>query len=206
MFPILMAVPWISPGDTSPEGRATLQIVRECGRKTGKVSIRPGLVWFLVDRAFSPQSSALDNSRALNALLACAVGLNRIYRKIAPNQPPLMNSGVYYQRTTIWDTYPALVARGHGDCKSLTAQDVAEALDSGISAMPVFRFVKLGKDGKPVPFRGTPGGAIFADASGVIYHILTAMFDNNGQKYFRDRSKELGMSVPQEFLSGATGG
>ena len=88
---------------------------------------------------FGPGSNPVDNAYALRALLDCLVALNLGFLK-NHSVPALYRSGVVYGRTQVWETIPALYARGYGDCKSLTAALVAEYKYSGKEARPVFRF------------------------------------------------------------------
>ena len=59
--------------------------------------------------------------------------------------PPLYHSGVRYDRTTVWDTTPALYARRYGDCKTLAAARIAELRRAGYFAEPTFRWVPRNK-------------------------------------------------------------
>jgi len=84
---------------------------------------------------------------------------------------PLYSSGVVYDRTVYWEPIPALYARGHGDCKSLSAAWIAQAaFYKGIKSRPVFRFVDN-------------------DDGSIDYHILVELANGN----FEDPSKVLGM-------------
>lgn len=92
---------------------------------------------------FFPGSNSEDNAYALRALLDCLITLNRAYlRNHAAEVKPLYQSGVVYGRTQVWDTIPALYARGYGDCKSLTAALIAEYREKGIACNPVFRWIQ----------------------------------------------------------------
>ncbi len=146
-------------------------------KKSGKT-----LVTFNMPSVFHEDSSPLDNVLSLQALLYCLSSINLIYLKTRPYQvTPLYNSGVYYDRTSIWDSIPALYARGFGDCKSLACAYVAECLLHGIEAKPVFRWVK--SDGN------------------VSYHILVQT-----DQGWHDPSKVLGMgSNENAYFSRKTG-
>jgi transglutaminase-like putative cysteine protease len=125
-------------------------------------------ITFNLPHVFFPGSPRDEDADALKALLDCLVQLNldflRKHRAVA-----LYDSPVYYARTEIWDTIPALLQRGYGDCKSLTAALVAEYRIKGKDARPVFRWY----DG--------PGGS-------KNYHILVQTRDG-----FEDPSKVKGM-------------
>ena len=94
-------------------------------------------------RVFMPGSSPRANSFALKALLDKLTDANSDYlANMNPAALPLYSSGVYYARTTEWDSIPVLYWRGYGDCKSLTCALVAEYRRMGKQADPVFRYVK----------------------------------------------------------------
>ncbi len=101
------------------------------------------VVWSLPD-VFTKDAPFDENAHALKCLLDCLVQLNLSYLKYGPkiSIPTLYDSSVYYKRTQIWDTIPALYSRGFGDCKSLSAALVAQYLSQGKEAAPVFRFVR----------------------------------------------------------------
>ena len=100
------------------------------------------VVWTL-PHAFTRDSSFDVNADALRCLLDCLINLNTSFLTYGGNIviPTLYDSPVYYRRTQIWDTIPALYARGFGDCKSLTAALVAQYRKQGIESVPTFRFV-----------------------------------------------------------------
>ncbi len=130
------------------------------------------VVWNL-PHVFKPNTPEVDNAWALQCLLDCLIELNCSYLKYGGNVriPKLYDSGVYYKRTQIWDTLPALYQRGFGDCKSLTAALIAQYTKERIECAPVFRFIRR------------------ADGSGSLdFHILVQTA--NG---FEDPSKVLGM-------------
>jgi hypothetical protein len=99
-----------------------------------------------IDYAFFPESSSVDNAHALWTLVNTLVRLNRLYRRLYRGQvPSLYRSGVYYRRVPKgqpdkWLPIPALYKRGWGDCKSLAPARIAEILESGHKAEPVFRY------------------------------------------------------------------
>jgi hypothetical protein len=120
---------------------------------------------------FHPGSTPEDNAHVLRALLDCLIRSDAVYlrRHAAPS---LYGSGVRYGRTKKWDSVPAVLSLGYGDCKSLTAWRIAELSLQGQKATPVFRWVKRG------------------DASGAVdFHILVLREDGA----FEDPSKVLGM-------------
>jgi hypothetical protein len=121
---------------------------------------------------FHPGASDEDNAIALQALLECLIAVNRVFLKRYPATRKLMTSGVRYGRTQVWDSIPDLLTRRYGDCKSLTAMDVAEMREAhgDKAARPVFRFAKNPQTGQKD------------------FHILS----QHG-KVFVDRSRELGM-------------
>lgn len=142
--------------------------------RTPKVYKGPGKtqVTFDLPALFHAQSNARDNAVALQALLHCLTAIDFAYLTIRPNTPQLYNSGVYYDRTNVWDSIPALYARGHGDCKSLSAVRVAELRAVGIMANATFRFL---------PQQMSPDGQ-------TKYHILVARSEG-----YEDPSRVLGM-------------
>lgn len=133
-------------------------------------------VTFNLSHVFYPESSPEDDSYVLKALLDCLIQINLEYvRKYHP--VPLYQAGVVYGRTTIWDPIPALYHRGYGDCKSLSAALIAEKLNSGLIAKPVFRFYKRSDGGKN-------------------FHILVLTEKNNTFDW-EDPSRVLGMGKPE---------
>ncbi len=98
-------------------------------------------ITFNLPHVFSPASTADEDADALRSLLDCLVRLNLGFLRRHPVKA-LYRSGVVYGRTDIWETIPALYARGFGDCKSLSAALIAEYAMQGIEAVPCFRFIK----------------------------------------------------------------
>lgn len=94
---------------------------------------------FDLPHVFFAGSHPEDNAHALRALLDCLVTLNQAYLRNHA-VAALYRSGVVYGRTKVWDTIPALYARGYGDCKSLTAALIAEYRLQGKACSPVFRW------------------------------------------------------------------
>lgn len=127
-------------------------------------------ITFCLPHVFSPESSSVENAIVLRAALDFLIDVNVAYLRYHPYTPPLYMMGVRYGRTQIWDSIPALQARGYGDCKSLSAALIAQYRVRGIKATPAFRFMpKVGNSSD--------------------YHILVQV--NNGQ--YEDPSKALGM-------------
>jgi hypothetical protein len=128
-------------------------------------------ITFDMPHVFSSRSNSEENAYALRALLDCLIALNMAFLR-THRVLPLYQSGVRYDRTTVWDTIPALYARRYGDCKSLSAALIAEYRTHGMKASPVFRF--------------NPRN----DGSGALdFHILVQLGDGS----FEDPSKRLGM-------------
>lgn len=118
-------------------------------------------------------SNQVDDSQTLKVLMEALIGLNLVYlqnmKRRGKRVLPLYQSGVRYGRTEVWDTIPALYARGYGDCKSLTAAYVAEQRFAGNESDPVHRWI---------PYPNRPND----------YHILVST-----PKGFEDPSRVLGM-------------
>jgi hypothetical protein len=174
---IVFATPGFPTDSDSVGGKRVRAIVSKYSPRIGRASFGPGRIVFRIVDAFNPRSTELQNAIALEALLRCLIDLNILWIEVHPYTPPLYDSGVYYARTEVWDTIPALYARGFGDCKSLTAARVAELFMAGIHTVPVFRF-------DPQEF-------------GTMFHILLMMLNGLNE----DPSKILGMVAPQELAS-----
>ena len=171
---IIFAIPGFRTDAQSVEGRAVREVVSACAKAVGSAEFKPGAVVFRIDRAFSPRASKETNARALEVLLAALCALDRIWLASGRGALPLYSTPVYYARTMVWDTIPALYARGYGDCKSLSACRVAELREAGTWCRPVFRF------------QGTPRSTLF--------HILI-MFEDGS---WECPSALLGMHANQE--------
>lgn len=117
---------------------------------------------------FERGSSSARNARALKIELDCLIAHDLDYLQHHAC-PKLKNAGVIYGRTVWWENIPAVLERGYGDCKSLSAWRTAELRHAGLAAKPVFRWVK------------NPDG--YRD-----FHILVQT-----EGGFEDPSKELGM-------------
>jgi hypothetical protein len=128
---------------------------------------------------FYPGSDKLLNARTLRCLLDGLININRVYleesKRLDYAVPLLYQSGVVYDRTTWWESIPALHARTYGDCKSLTAAWIAEQRMRGIQCRPTFRFLDDENDGTTA------------------YHILVDLGSGN----FEDPSKVLGMGAQE---------
>lgn len=96
---------------------------------------------------FAPGASEEENAHALRFLLEHLIAQNQVYLSRHHDWPGLYRSSVVYGRTRVWDSIPALMQRGYGDCKTLSAALIAEYRNAGIPAKPVFRFVDNGKTG-----------------------------------------------------------
>src|ERR1700761_3779457 len=150
MHAIPMAVPQLFEAGSSPaEKKAIRQALTACLRQlqalNGRTRLREsedhGQVEFLVPRAFHADSSSAENAPALESLLVCLATINLAYRRFRPGTPFLYASPVRYDRTEVWDSTPALRARGYGDCNSLACDRVAELWAAGLDARPFFRFL-----------------------------------------------------------------
>ena len=172
---IVFAIPGFSVDSKSAEGRETRTVIDWCAKRVGSRRFKPGAVVFSIDRAFYPRASNKANAAALETLLACLCALDSIWLKYHPNHVPLYQTGVYYERTLVWDTIPALYMRGFGDCKSLTACRVAEMRRAGIWCRAVFRHK--------------------SQVSSTMFHILLML---GGLDDWEDPSKALGMTSHQE--------
>lgn len=174
---IVFAIPGFSTDNRSVEGQRVRRAVSWCASRVGSAKFKKGAVEFSIDRAFRPRASNATNAAALETLLACLVQLNFIWLQFHPGTPGLYQTPVYYERTTVWDTIPALYARGFGDCKSLTAALVAQLRKQGVWCRAVFRHK--------------------SQVSATMFHILVML--ENG---WSDPSKDLGMLSYQEDPSG----
>jgi|SRR5579872_214223 len=148
-------------------------------------SVGPGQtqVTFDLYGVFEEDSLPLNNAVALQALLRCLTAINIDFlRRFGGKYPDLYNSGVRYDRTQVWDSYPALYARGYGDCKSLSCARIADLLvRGGVLTHLVFRWIKT-------------------DNGITNYHILV----QNGNSY-EDPSKVCGMGKDENAYFARTG-
>lgn len=178
---IVFAVPGLLTDSNSVEGRRARSIIKKCVKVVGKARLEPGVIVFTVVNAFDRRSLATKNALALDALMTCLIELDSLYLKLRAQKgietPFLYDTPVYYERTIVWDTIPALYRRGFGDCKSLAACRVAELRRIGIPCEAVFRF-----DG---------------NVHMTMFHILVMHEDGT----FEDPSKVKGMIGPQELAT-----
>lgn len=124
---------------------------------------------------FHPRASQAADAVALGLLLELLIGIDRAYLRDHPTKS-LYRSGVVYGRTVEWDSIPAVVERGYGDCKSLSAWRVAELREKGTECRPVFRWMRR-RDGHKD------------------FHILIAVARKGGGSVWEDPSKTLGMGA-----------
>ena len=99
-------------------------------------------VVFDLPGVFHIGSDPTENAKTLQTLLHCLCDIDAAYLQYRQGQiPELYNSGVYYARTEVWDSTPALYKRGFGDCKSLASTRIAElSVNHDIPCTPDFRF------------------------------------------------------------------
>jgi hypothetical protein len=98
---------------------------------------------FSMPHVFYPGSNHRENAAALRISLECLIALNLDYLKRHPT-PSFFEFEKLYRRTVEWETIPAVLLRGYGDCKSLAAWLTAEYRHRGTPAKPVFRWRKRG--------------------------------------------------------------
>ena len=169
---ITFDVPFAFLGDSDSLKKKANGILKQTGTKVGQPKrTNETQVTFDLPKVFHPGSNPVENAKALQALLMCLCDLNLAFLTEYPHVPPLYDSGIYYDRTQVWDTIPALYARRYGDCKSLSAALIAEYWQNGFPADPVFRWM-ASSDGN------------------INYHIL--VLSDHG---WEDPSKVLGMTL-----------
>lgn len=173
---IIFAIPGFRTDSNSVEGREVRHVINWCAKRIGSCKYKPGAVVFRIGAAFNPRASNKANATALETLLACLCQLDSIWLKFHPQYQsvPLYETNVYYARTLVWDTIPALYHRGFGDCKSLSACRIAELRKDKVWCRPTFRHK--------------------ARVSSTMFHILVMFKDGS----WEDPSKALGMSSYQE--------
>lgn len=140
------------------------------------------LISYSMVHVFHPGSNKLLNARTLRASMDYMITVNRIFLEECSRSGAvplkwrnLYQSGIVYDRTVWWEPIPALIRRGYGDCKSLSAAWIAQAqFFRRQPCRPVFRFVDN------------------ADGS-TDYHILVELQDGT----FEDPSKVLGMGADE---------
>lgn len=141
-------------------------------------------ITFDLPHVFNPWASPEENAYALRILLETMVSLNRAFLRKHPALP-LYSSGVFYGRTTVWDTIPAMYALGYGDCKSLATALIAQYRERGIPASPVFRF--------------------YRDSTGKTHFHILVMRTLGGRTGWEDPSRILGMGQDELAHFGLTG-
>lgn len=157
---IVFAVPQLFDSGSTPDEKAEVQQTLNEGilnlvRGSAKTHVVPTLkrtgntqVTFDLPHVFHVESTPHENAIALQTLLHCLCSIDRIFLMHRMGQVPcLYDSGVIYDRTIVWDSIPALYARGYGDCKSLACARAAEYLVNGYPANIVFRWLHDSKDG-----------------------------------------------------------
>lgn len=133
-------------------------------------------ITYNLPHVFNPSANSEDNAYALRALLDCLTSINLGYLR-NHSVPHLYRAGVVYGRTKLWEPIPAILARGYGDCKSLTPWLLAQYKREGVEARPVFRWIKN-------PMTGATD-----------FHILVERLLPNGTLVFEDPSRVLGMGA-----------
>jgi hypothetical protein len=133
-------------------------------------------ITFSLPHVFHPSASKTEESVALALCLEFLIGINRAYLRDHPTKS-LYRSGVVYGRTVEWDSIPAVIQRGYGDCKSLSAWRIAELREEGVECRPVFRWIRRQNGRKD-------------------FHILVAVArKSNSHGVWEDPSKTLGMGI-----------
>lgn len=148
--------PFLSPS-TSPEERSeALRALDNClenirqsytarHKRPSGSTLKPdnklGYAIFDIPDAFYEGSTDIDNAEALDCLLQGLRDVNVVYRRHHPEAPRLIDSGVVYGRTTVWNPYPAVLEAGFDDCKALTAEEAAECDIDGEECLITFRFL-----------------------------------------------------------------
>lgn len=87
---------------------------------------------------YCPGSSDEENAVVLRHLLECLTAINVEYLQRHPTRS-IFQAGVRYGRTFEWDSIPAVIRRGYGDCKSLSAWYCAELRLRGEKCRPIFK-------------------------------------------------------------------
>jgi hypothetical protein len=118
----------------------SLHDLRERDRHTD-LKVNGSSAVFHLPAAFHANSDLVENAAVLDRLMLCLTELDTDYRLRRPGLPWLYSHPLRYARTIVWDTTPALYARGGGDCKSLSACRAAEFWAAGIPAKIFFRFL-----------------------------------------------------------------
>ena len=136
---------------------------------------------FNLAAVFNADTSMVSNARVLRALLEVLIAADEEYLRTHA-APRLYASNVRYGRTNEWESIPDVIARGYGDCKSLSAWLVAERrVRDKKPADVTFRWLRNPKKG------GVPD-----------WHILVM-----GDHGWEDPSKVLGMNMNENaYMSG----
>jgi hypothetical protein len=144
-----MEIPQLFESGSSPDEKKACELaIKRCISSLRKLDSKSSVdksgnnqVVFSLPNVFHPNSDLGENAAALEPLLECLCDIDLAYLYFNPNTVSLYQSPVYYDRTVVWDSIPALYKRGKGDCKTLATQRVAEYRKSGLPARPVFRFL-----------------------------------------------------------------
>ena len=97
------------------------------------------IVTFPLPHAFVPGASAVESAKVLKALMQTLITIDEAYLQ-HHDAPKLYSSRIVYGRTNEWEAIPAVLERGHADCKSLAAWRIAELRKEGKRADMVFRW------------------------------------------------------------------
>lgn len=177
MHSITFSIPHFSAASSDAEKEGIRDLISRCTRRLQDIDPRSRDYWgdegdgevaFLLPRVFSRGSKLRDNAHAAEALLKCLTDIDTLYWTMRGGVlEPLYANPLFYRRTCVWDTTPALYARGYGDCKSLACTRTAEYRLAGRASRPFFRFIPpelnpdrefmyhivTGKDaGRPIPW------------------------------------------------------
>lgn len=133
---------------------------------------------------FNVDTPMISNARVLRALLDTLIVADEEYLR-NHSAPRLYSSHVRYGRTNEWESIPDVMARGTGDCKSLSAWLVAEKrVRDGQAAEADFRWMRNPKKG------GIPD-----------WHIVVRTSTGVG---WEDPSKVLGMNMNENAYMGGS--
>lgn len=126
-----------------------------------------------LDHVFFPGADMVMNIHTLRAMVEMNIQVNLIVlwraRQLGITIPRLYDSGVRYERDSLWRPIPALYRRKRSDCKNLTPAFIAQERARGLYFVPAFRWVE--------------------NADGTIdYHILAQLGSQ-----FEDPNRKLGM-------------
>jgi hypothetical protein len=216
MHSITFAIPQFSAASSDAEKDGIRDCISRCVASLREIDPRSrdywgdekdGEVCFLLPRVFSRGSKLRANARAAEALLECLTEIDVLYWTLRGGVlEPLYVNPLYYKRTAIWDTTPALYARGYGDCKSLACTRTAEYRMAGRMSRSFFRFIPpelnpdrefmyhivTGKDQPPMgrqPIPWEPTGTAWEDPSKV------KGMGQNEWAYFDQKPKNVGDAI-----------